>query len=80
MSARLPSLSRRQVVKALCKAGFAFDPAGGKGGHGKLVHPTRGRTTSVPSGKTVAQGTLRDILNQPASPAKSSSPCCNMAA
>ena len=47
MSARFPSLSRRQVIKALSRAGFRFDPTGGKGGHGKLVHPARGRTTFV---------------------------------
>ena len=64
MSRRLPILSRRKVVKALRKAGFAFDPSGGKGGHAKLVHPTRGRTTFVPSGGDVPPGTLRDIISQ----------------
>ena len=64
MSRRLPVLSRRKVVRALEKAGFIFDPSGGKGGHGKLVHPARGRTTFVPSGGDVPTGTLRDILNQ----------------
>ena len=64
MSDRLPSLSRRKVVRALGRAGFVFDPSGGKGGHGKLVHPTRGKTTFVPSARDVPTGTLKSILNQ----------------
>ena len=64
MSDRLPSLSRRKVVRALGRAGFVFNPSGGKGGHGKLFHPTRGKVTYVPSARDVPTGTLKSILSQ----------------
>ena len=66
MSARLPTLSRRRVIKALTKAGFVLDRSRGKGGHARLRRPSDGRVTHISSGdgKDVRPGTLRDILSQ----------------
>ncbi|MFW6161188.1 MAG: type II toxin-antitoxin system HicA family toxin [Planctomycetota bacterium] len=60
---RLPSLSGRDVAKALHKAGYRFDHQ--RGSHRVLRHeaPPHRRLT-VPDHREVAKGTLRAILRQ----------------
>lgn len=59
---KLPSLTGRQVVKALQKAGFTVTRQ--KGSHAFLRHPD-GRSTVVPlhAGETVGPGLLRKIIH-----------------
>ena len=59
---KLPSLTGRQVVKALQKAGFTVIRQ--KGSHTFLRHPD-GRSTVVPlhAGETVGPGLLRKIIH-----------------
>jgi predicted RNA binding protein YcfA (HicA-like mRNA interferase family) len=59
---KLPSLTGRQVVKALQKAGFTVIRQ--KGSHAFLRHPD-GRSTVVPlhAGETVGPGLLRKIIH-----------------
>ncbi len=59
---KLPSLTGRQVVKALQKAGFIVIRQ--KGSHTFLRHPD-GRSTVVPlhAGETVGPGLLRKIIH-----------------
>ena len=59
---KLPSLTGRQVVKALQKVGFTVIRQ--KGSHAFLRHPDR-RSTVVPlhAGETVGPGLLRKIIH-----------------
>jgi len=58
---KLPSLTGKQVVKALQKAGFTVIRQ--KGSHAFLQHPD-GRSTVVPlhAGEAIGPGLLRKIL------------------
>ena len=62
MSRRLPSLSAREVVAALRKAGFAEASDRGSGSHRLLFggNPIRGVT--VPDHRTIKRGTLTKII------------------
>ena len=57
----LPSVSGRDVVRALSKAGFV--QVSQKGSHVKLRHPD-GRVVIVPDHSELKHGTLRSILRQ----------------
>ncbi len=59
---RLPRLTAREVISALCKAGF--EVARVRGSHHRLRHPD-GRRTVVPvhAGETVGPGLLARILH-----------------
>lgn len=64
---RLPSLSSKDIIRALRKAGFDEAPQRGKGSHRAFVKkdPTgRVRLVIVPLGKDVPRGTLVAILEQ----------------
>lgn len=64
---RLPSLSSRQIIQALRKAGFSEAPDRGKGSHRAFVKrdPTGEiRLVIVPQGRDIPRGTLLAILNQ----------------
>ena len=64
MSQRLPTLSGKEVVKALAKVGFTEVPRRGKGSH-MFVHradPPKGIT--VPDHKQIGRGLLRSIIRQ----------------
>jgi len=58
---RLPSLTGKQVIKALKKVGFVTERQ--KGSHAFLRHPD-GRATVVPAhtGETIGPGLLSKIL------------------
>ena len=60
--AKLPSLSARQVVRALKRAGFIEDRQ--KGSHLILIHPGRKARTVVPvhPGRTIKETLLRAII------------------
>ena len=62
MSKRLPSLSAREVVAALRRAGFVEMPGRGDGSHRWLIggEPLRGVT--VPDHRTIKRGTLSKIV------------------
>jgi Predicted periplasmic or secreted lipoprotein len=59
---RLPSLSWRQVTKALGKAGFVFDRQ--KGSHMVYYQPETNCTVIVPKHRVIKSGTLREILRE----------------
>jgi predicted RNA binding protein YcfA (HicA-like mRNA interferase family) len=64
---KLPSLSSRQIVQALRRAGFVEAPDRGKGSHRAFyrVDPSgRPRLVIVPQGKDIPRGTLRAIFEQ----------------
>jgi len=64
---RLPSLSSKQIIRALREAGFVEAPERGKGSHRAFVkHDPEGKTrlTIVPYGKDIPRGTLLSILEQ----------------
>ncbi|MBI1864410.1 MAG: type II toxin-antitoxin system HicA family toxin [Nitrospirae bacterium] len=64
---RLPSLSSKQVIRVLRKAGFAEAPDRGKGSHRaffKKETDGRVRLVIVPQGKEIPRGTLHAILDQ----------------
>jgi predicted RNA binding protein YcfA (HicA-like mRNA interferase family) len=64
---KLPSLSSRQIMQVLVKAGFSEAPDRGKGSHRAFyrVAPTgRARLVIVPQGKDIPRGTLLAILDQ----------------
>jgi predicted RNA binding protein YcfA (HicA-like mRNA interferase family) len=63
---RLPSLSSRQIIQALRKAGFTEAPKRGKGSHMAFTkeNPKDVRLVIVPKGKDIPRGTLRSILEQ----------------
>jgi len=60
---RLPSLSAKDLIKALLKAGFIMERQ--KGSHLRLYHPVNKRQTVVPmhSGD-VPRGLLKGIIKQ----------------
>ena len=67
MSPKLPSLSSRQVIAALGRAGFEDAPVRGKGSHHALVRrdpSSRKRLVIIPERHDVPPGTLNDILKQ----------------
>jgi len=62
---RLPSLSSRQLIAALRRAGFEDAPRRGKGSHHALVRTDadgRVRLVIVPERRDLPRGTLRGIL------------------
>ena len=64
---RLPSLSARQIMTALRKAGFQEAPERGKGSHRAFVRRDvdgKIRLVIVPYGKDIPRGTLCAILDQ----------------
>jgi len=64
---KLPSLSSRQIVQTLRRAGFVEAPDRGKGSHRAFYRVgTSGRTrlVIVPQGKDIPRGTLLAILDQ----------------
>jgi len=64
---RLPSLSSRQVIQALRRAGFDEAPERGKGSHRAFVKRDAigtVRLVIVPYGKDIPRGTLLAILEQ----------------
>ena len=64
MNQRLPSLTAREVIRALEKAGFAVTRTSGS--HARLVHmadPSRQVTVPMHSGD-LKRGTLRAIIGQ----------------
>ena len=65
MSGRLPSLSSRQIIDALRRAGFADAPRRGKGSHRAMVrHDDPPRLVIIPERKDIPIGTLRAIIRQ----------------
>lgn len=65
MTARLPSLKAREVMRALERAGFVCVRS--KGSHRVFEHPAnRSRRTVVSDhrGKDIPRGTLHDIVEQ----------------
>ena len=65
MTARLPSLKPRDVMRALERGGFRVVRI--KGSHHILVHrddPTRITNVPVHASRDLPRGTLRDIINQ----------------
>lgn len=64
---RLPSVSSKQIVKALRKAGFTEAPDRGKGSHRAFMKRDsvgKIRLVIVPAGKDIPRGTLLAILDQ----------------
>lgn len=64
---RLPSLSFKQIIRALRAAGFIEAPDRGKGSHRAFVKKDvndRIRLVIVPQGKDIPRGTLLAILDQ----------------
>ncbi len=63
---RIPSLSSREVVRALRKGGFLDAPKRGKGSHIAMVKKGSGlpRLVIIPERKVLPKGTLRAILEQ----------------
>ena len=59
MTAHLPILSGKDVVKALGKLGYIINDQ--KGSHIHLRHPVR-RPLTVPNHPEIARGTLRIIV------------------
>ncbi len=67
MTPRLPSLSTRQLLTALRRAGFEDAPIRGKGSHHALMkrEPDDGiRLIIVPERRDIPKGTLAAILKQ----------------
>lgn len=65
MSPHLPSITARQVIAALRRAGFIVDRV--KGSHYVMAHaddPTRAVTVPYHGTKTLKPGTLRNIIRQ----------------
>lgn len=62
---RLPSLTTRQVIKKLKKAGFIFDRQA-KGSHEIWYNPKNKRRVTVPNhpGSPLPKGTLRAIIKE----------------
>ncbi len=64
---RLPSLSSKEIIRALRKSGFDEAPDRGKGSHRaffKVDASGRTRLVIVPYGKDIPRGTLLAILEQ----------------
>ena len=64
MSKRLPSLSAREAVDALRKAGFIEALGRGAGSHHWLVGGVPVRGVTVPDHRTLKRGTLSKIVRQ----------------
>jgi predicted RNA binding protein YcfA (HicA-like mRNA interferase family) len=62
--ARLPSLSSRELIAALRRAGFVELTGRGKGSHHVLHRDDPPTMLPVPERKTLGRGTLRAILRQ----------------
>ena len=65
MSARLPALKSREVIRALERAGFEISRTSGS--HCRLVHktdPTRKVTIPIHAGVDMKRGTLHAIIAQ----------------
>lgn len=61
---KLPSLTAREVIRKLKKAGFIFDRQA-KGSHEIWYNPTTKRRTTVPHHPgDVPKGTLKAIIHQ----------------
>lgn len=62
---RLPSLTTRDVIKKLKKAGFIFDRQA-KGSHEIWYNPITKRRTTVPNhpGADIPKGTLKAIIKE----------------
>ncbi len=56
---KLPVISGKKLIKALSKIGYYVRDQ--KGSHIHLRHPIR-RPLTVPAHKTIARGTLKEIL------------------
>lgn len=64
---RLPSLSSKQIIRALRTAGFSEAPDRGKGSHRAFYRKDstgRIRLVIVPQGRDIPRGTLLAILDQ----------------
>ena len=63
---KFPSLSSKQVIKALKSIGFEDALKRGKGSHIALVkrEPGKIRLVIIPNRKIIPKGTLRSILDQ----------------
>jgi len=63
---KFPSLSSKQVIKALKSIGFEDGPKRGKGSHIAMVkrEPGKIRLVIIPNRKIIPKGTLRSILDQ----------------
>jgi len=63
---KLPSVSSKELIKALRAAGFEDAPKRGKGSHIALVKrgPGSTRLVIVPDRRTLPKGTMRAILEQ----------------
>jgi len=59
MTDKLPILSGKEVIQALCKLGYTVNDQ--KGSHIHLRHPVR-RPLTIPNHPEVARGTLRIII------------------
>lgn len=57
---KLPVISGRQLVKALCNAGFQLERR--KGSHMMLYRANPPTTLSIPDHKELDRGTLRSLL------------------
>ena len=62
---KLPSLTAREVIRKLRKAGFVFDRQA-KGSHEIWYNPKTKRRTTIPNhpGTTMPKGTLSAIITQ----------------
>lgn len=62
---RLPSLTARDVIKQLKKAGFVFDRQA-KGSHEIWYNPITKRRTTIPNhpGVDIPKGTLKAIIKE----------------
>lgn len=64
MSHKLPSLSSRDIIRALAKVGFTVIPGRGKGSHEFLYRADPPTGITIPRMKAVKRGTLRGIIRQ----------------
>lgn len=64
MSSRLPTLSGREVVAALAKAGFQEMRGRGKGSHHFVYRDNPPRGITIPDHKAIGRGLLRAIIRQ----------------
>ncbi len=62
---RLPSLTAKEVIRKLRKAGFVFDRQA-KGSHEIWRNPTTKRRTTIPNhpGISIPKGTLKAIIKE----------------
>jgi predicted RNA binding protein YcfA (HicA-like mRNA interferase family) len=64
MGQRLPSLSCREIVKALSKVDFREIAGRGKGSHVFVYREDPPKGITIPKEKNVKRGTLRSIIRQ----------------